>query len=134
MDPSSSWGFGGRGLVLGLLGLVAVAGAAVRACAEDAAAGAPGSEATRAGTAGMRIYRDPLTGRPTVPPPGARAVPPSPSFSTSAQGLLETPGPSPAGGVMLDLRGRFRNAMTLTRDADGKETTRCVPAKSSGKE
>lgn len=61
---------------------------------------------------GMRLYRDPVTGRIGAPPPGAvidqpalRAEEAEPS---SEQHLTEQLPPGPGGGVRLKLNGRFR--------------------------
>jgi hypothetical protein len=75
---------------------------------------------TPAGTAGMRIEIDPATGalRSTTV-----AAPAGPAVSTSARGLVEKP--SPRGGVMVDLQGRFRSTVTAHVGANGKVTTEC---------
>ena len=60
----------------------------------------------------MRIYRDPGTGELGDPPaeaPAQVSLPPADALSTSSEGLVETPSPVPGGGVMIDLRGRFRS-------------------------
>lgn len=48
------------------------------------------------------------------------------AVSTSSQGLVETPSPVPGGGVMVDLQGRFQNAMTMQIDEHGNVTAPCV--------
>ena len=53
------------------------------------------------------------------------AVPPVSASSTSHQGLIEQAAPD--GGVMVDLRGRFRSAATATVGADGKVHVDSVP-------
>jgi hypothetical protein len=72
----------------------------------------------------MRIYRDPQTGERGVPPagtPSARELESlGEAFSTSSQGLVETPSPVPGGGVKVDLHGRFRSPLVATHRADGK--------------
>src|SRR5262249_30566801 len=89
------------------------------ACAEDAPTGA----------AGMRVYRDPATGA-FVPPPAAPAPAATPAGSQplGARRLVEVPGPSPAGGVTVDLQGAFQSEVTATVDADGHVATRCADA------
>jgi hypothetical protein len=71
------------------------------------------------------INVDPQTGQRIPAPPGGVAIPASPAFSTSHQGLVEEP--APGGGVMIDLQGRFRSAVTATVGADGKSHLDCVP-------
>lgn len=57
------------------------------------------------------------------------------ALSTSGAGLVEKPGVTEAGGVMVGLNGRFRTALVLERQADGSTTTRCIsnlPSAASG--
>ena len=80
---------------------------------------------TPEGSAGMRVYRDPKTGRFEVPPAdasAAEALPPSPASSTSHEGLVETPSPVPGGGILIDLQGRFRSSLKATIDPNGHLT------------
>ncbi len=76
------------------------------------------------GSPGLRVYVDPVTGEFGAPPPWAarpdEALAPQAAYSTSHEGLVETPSPVPGGGVMVDLQGRFRNPVTLMLDADGR--------------
>src|SRR5262245_23879237 len=64
--------------------------------------------------AGMRVYRDPTTGRLATPPPSA--VPPANAEDGDDEPLVEEPGDTPAGGVSVDLKGRFRKATGVTTD------------------
>ncbi|HET6349857.1 MAG TPA: hypothetical protein VFH88_12305 [Candidatus Krumholzibacteria bacterium] len=49
--------------------------------------------------------------------------------STSAEGLVEVKSPVKGGGTMVNLQGRFQNAMTMTVDANGKVVSApCVPS------
>ena len=48
--------------------------------------------------------------------------------STSAESLTETPGQTPAGGVRLDLQGRFRSYTAATKDEEGRIKVHCLPA------
>lgn len=82
--------------------------------------------------AGMRVYRDPATGEFIAPPPDApdadRTVAPDAAaraLSTAPGALVEEPGTSPAGGVTLDLQGRFQSDESATIDATGAVRTRC---------
>jgi hypothetical protein len=45
------------------------------------------------------------------------------ALSTSSEGLVEEKSPVSGGGVMVDLQGRFQNAMTLEQDANGNITS-----------
>jgi hypothetical protein len=77
---------------------------------------------------GMKAYRDPVTGERVGPPPGA--LPPSapqPSaLSRSQVGLEAVPGQTAAGGIRVDLKGRFRSSLVATKQPDGRVSTRCV--------
>jgi hypothetical protein len=84
-------------------------------------AATPGAVA--GGAPGMTIYIDPTTGALlSEPAPGSVPLQLTPqlqnAFSTSHQGLVETP--APGGGVKVDLQGRFRSPLMATTDANGK--------------
>lgn len=73
----------------------------------------------------MRVYVDPNTGEILQPPAGAPANETIESqeeeaFSTSSEGLVETPSPVPGGGVILDLQGRFQSPLVATQRPDGQ--------------
>ncbi len=78
---------------------------------------------TPEGAAAMRVYSDPQTGKFEVPT-GGPSVEEIESlgraFSTSSQGLVETPSPVQGGGVKIDLQGRFRSPLVATQGANGK--------------
>lgn len=80
---------------------------------------------------GMRMYIDPQTGKPAVPPPSAQAVPsrvaPAGLIRQTAPGLIEEPVTAPPGGMKVDLRGRYRTAVTRRSDAPAA-THECVPS------
>ena len=83
----------------------------------------PASPVAPRGSAGMRAFVDPQTGELTGPPTGRPpevAPPPQAPLSTSDEGLAEVDVPRPGRGVMVDLRGRFRSALTATVGPDGK--------------
>ena len=83
--------------------------------------GDPQGTADQQGASGFRAYVDPETGELIEPPDDAPVEePPAAAFSTSHEGLVETPSPVPGGGVMVDLKGRFRSPLTATVGADGK--------------
>ena len=49
--------------------------------------------------------------------------------STSSEGLVIEKSTVPGGGIMVNLQGRFQNAMVMTIDANGNATTSiCEPA------
>jgi len=79
---------------------------------------------TGEGATAIRVYRDPATGKIGEPPAGAppAEVPPPlrDALTTSSEGLVETTSPTPGGGVIVDLKGRFLTPLIVTRDADGK--------------
>jgi hypothetical protein len=76
------------------------------------------------GASGILIHIDPQTGALVSEPPRG-TVPPAltaverNAFSTSDQGLVETPNSVPHGGVTLDLQGRFRSPLFATIDDAG---------------
>ncbi len=79
---------------------------------------------------GLKTYRDPVTGERRSPP---RAIPLEAldarqrnAFSRSDAGLVEEPGPTVAGGVHVDLQGRFRSAVVVTKQPDGSFVTECL--------
>ena len=76
-------------------------------------------------TPGMRVYRDPVTGKFGPPPPGA--VTPPAERAGEEEPLVEEPGTTPAGGVTVDLKGRFRSTTKATLDPTGKVRTPCDP-------
>ena len=85
--------------------------------------------------AGMRVFRDPATGAFTAPPTttgtadalSAVDATRARALETAPSELVEEPGTSPAGGVTLDLRGRFQSDQSATVDANGALHTRCHP-------
>jgi hypothetical protein len=88
--------------------------------------------------AAIRVYTDPETGKITKPPADAPPAELSPklkeAFSTSSKGLVETQSPTPGGGVMIDLKGRFRSPLTATRDSEGKLSIQHVPPEQAPEE
>ena len=110
-------------------------------CAVSASAGATvtnrdggPSAGAEQGSAGHRVYIDPATGRPGVPPddfqPQRRRVPRA-GRGTATPELVEIRRPEPGAGVMIDLQGRFRSSLNATAGADGKikiQHAPCDPA------
>ena len=90
----------------------------------------PSSPAIPGAAAGIRVYRDPKTGKFGVPPTGSAARRLSPplqsALSRSDEDLEEVYSDTPAGGVVVDLRGRFLAPVVATLDADGKVSVRCL--------
>jgi hypothetical protein len=84
------------------------------------------SASARAAAGGMKIHIDPQTGALTKDAAPTAPLSLSPAeqnaFSTSHQGLVETPSPVPGGGVMIDLQGRFQHPLSATIDDAGKLT------------
>jgi hypothetical protein len=80
---------------------------------------------------GLRAYLDPETGRLVSKPPdveegGALSMPVDglEQFSTSHQGLVSEM--TPDGGIMVDLRGRFRQGTLATIDESGEVRVRRI--------
>jgi hypothetical protein len=84
------------------------------------------------GTADMRIYINPATGKIEAPPPNMTFPALSQSgqnaMSTSHDGLEEEPSAVPGGGFKLDLKGRFRSPLITTKDSTGKLTLKHLHA------
>lgn len=76
----------------------------------------------------MRVYRDPVTGEFTSPPP--EALPPG-VLPSEREVISIEPAPEmqetavEGGGMKLDLQGRFRSYMSVTKDAEGNATVQC---------
>lgn len=82
---------------------------------------------------GMTVYKDPETGR-LLPLPADElqkllSQDLRNAISTSHEGLIEKE--TPGGGVMIDLRGRFRNMTWATKGPDGKVVTHCDSGESA---
>jgi hypothetical protein len=97
----------------------------------SASAGTPPSasqDVLPAGVGGMKAYRDPVTGERVGPPPGPvpPSVPQPSALSRSQVGLEVVPTGTAAGGVRVDLQGRFRSSLVATKRPDGTVSTRCV--------
>lgn len=88
----------------------------------------PTPQATEA--AGLRVYIDPETGRFVPEPPAGAAVETdvatAEAVSTRSVDLVEQPSPVPGGGMMLDLEGRFQNAIEMSVDASGALSSDCA--------
>ena len=74
----------------------------------------------------QRAYIDPETGEFVSPPehetPAAsQSIQPS-AFSIHAETMEEESSPVPGGGVMIDLKGRFKSPVRATIEASGKTT------------
>jgi hypothetical protein len=76
---------------------------------------------------GMRVYRDPQTGRLGPPPPDLAPI----GLTTAEQRMLSRsdqglrPRTLPGGGVAVDLQGRYRNMAVATVGADGQAAVNC---------
>jgi hypothetical protein len=114
------------------VGLILIVCAAVCAAfvGTHRGAGQGDAAATSVAAPGYRIYIDAATGGIVSEPNGTAPVVLDPgvqnALSTSAEGLVETPSPVPGGGVMVELDGRFQNAMMATVDGGGEMTAPCV--------
>ena len=122
-SPNRAWPGGRRSLFRFLLCAAVVAVVPAFADAADVAAPAVAQPPPQA--AGMRAYIDPHTGEFAEPPPGASSGAGGAAFSKSSEQLREVPGTTPAGGVKVDVRGRFLSTFTATVDAAGKPAVGC---------
>ncbi len=84
------------------------------------------------GSAGMRVRIDPDTGQfknPSADAPPTKLPPAhANAFSTSSRGLSQQPSPTPGGGVMVDVQGRFLSPLTATLSPEGKLTIQHLPS------
>jgi len=131
------------------VGLLLAAGFTTRARGDESPPAGPKPEEARPATTalppsppGLKALLDPATGkftdpqhRPVSAAPSASATSAASSaagspanLATSHEGLVAVRGTSRAGGVRVDLKGRFQSAVVATVDPDGKVTTACVAA------
>ncbi len=98
------------------------------AYAQSQAPCAPGSGAGGSGSGSaaeeLRIYIDPATGKPGVPraaqqQQGSQPAAVDAAVSTSHEGLRMRPGTTRAGGVILDLGGRFQDDLRIQQGPQG---------------
>jgi len=80
------------------------------------------------GSAGQVAHIDPKTGKfvaaPTAPQPEAGIMERA-ATQMSFEGLEEVQSPVPGGGVIVDLKGRFRIPLVATVDENGQVTVDC---------
>jgi hypothetical protein len=125
--------------VTGLLCVATVLTLAMPALADDAAPAAEPRQgaatqvevaepAPPVAAAGLVAYIDPVTGghtsNPTDEQRAAMAAALANTLSRSQEGLVEVV--LPDGSVMVDLQGRFQNAVVVRRGPDGTLTYGCV--------
>lgn len=74
--------------------------------------------------AGIVVHIDPTTGEflPEPPATGVAQPPATEAAKAPFPELYEVASPTPGGGVMIDLKGRFRTPLVATIDAEGKVT------------
>jgi hypothetical protein len=79
----------------------------------------------------LTAFKEPQSGRFVAPREGALTKPGQlllRRLDRSQAGLVEERGETAAGGVRLDLRGRFASALVARRDASGHLTLECTSA------
>ena len=108
--------------------------AAARTDPDEACPSAPATTALPPSAPGFKAVLDPATGRFAEPrtkvSSAALSAAGSPAnLATSHVGLVAVRGTSRAGGVRVDLKGRFQSAVVATVGPDGKVSTECVAAK-----
>ena len=83
---------------------------------------------TPAAAQGLRVYRDPKTGRLGSPPPGVQP----PGLSVAEQHMLNRSDQGlqsrtlPGGGVAVDLQGRYRSMAVATVGNEDPAAVNCV--------
>jgi hypothetical protein len=89
---------------------------------------APGGTTFPAFSAGQILNLDP-TGKVSPAQQAAEIqIQLGEAASQSSEGLVEEKSPVKNGGVMVNLQGRFQNAMTMSIDAAGNTIAPCLPA------
>jgi hypothetical protein len=78
------------------------------------------------GAAGQVISVDPATGKLRAPQAADLVEILGNAVSTSDEGLTVEKSPVAGGGMMVNLQGRFQNALTATVDANGNVQAPCV--------
>lgn len=76
----------------------------------------------------LKVHVDPKTGRFTAPPPATQAGARGPApmdLNTSHEGLVEEPSPTPGGGFMVNLQGRFQSRAMVEVGTNGALMPRC---------
>ena len=114
-----------------LAAVVAIATENQRDDAKQPSVSAVSAEAVRApGIAGLKTYRDQVTGERRSPAPGLVVPALTPTErnarSRSYEGLVQVQGATPEDGVMVDLRGRFRSSVVSVRQPDGSYAMKCL--------
>jgi hypothetical protein len=106
----------------------AIAASAILVLVGKAPNAAGGERAPAAGqSAGMTVHIDPATGK-FLSAPARQPVPQVPAASArQSTDLPVVAGDTPAGGITVDLAGRFRQVMTATKRPDGSITIDCSP-------
>ncbi len=98
-------------------------------------AGAGEGQGTTGRAAGMMVHIDPATGaflaEPPPPQPGAPA--PRSALPAPAADLPVVAGDTPAGGITINLGGRFQQVMTAEKRPDGSIAVDCAPGKPAQK-
>jgi len=82
------------------------------------------------GSAALKAYKDPVTGKFGGPTAGTRIVLPSAARNnrkSTVSVMKEVPGPVTGGGIMVNLKGQFRKNLMATKDAKGNITTMHAP-------
>jgi len=119
-------------LALGLCWATAPAAAeeATPSQTKDATAPAPKADAP-ASAKGQMVYLDENGNRIAPPPGAAKAV--VPSTNRSSQGLVQAQSSVPGGGVIVDLKGRFRSYVIATKNPDGTISMTCTQGEGAPK-
>lgn len=96
--------------------------------ASEAAASEAGSpQAPTVATQGLRVYRDPATGKLGPAPAGEELVFGEALETISSQSSVGLEARTlDTGAVAMDLQGRFMSVSVMTMDAEGQKSIRCL--------
>jgi len=116
-----------------------VAGITLQSCSNPSTdSGQTSSQANGVTTSpGLKAYKDPVTGKFGPPPAGVQSSLPASALSNQKSAvsvMKEVPSPVIGGGMMIDLKGRFRKDLMATKDANGKITITHAPGAAGSSE
>jgi len=102
-----------------------LAGATLQSCSNPSTDTGQTSSQTSGVTTrpGLKAYKDPVTGKFGPPPAGVQSSLSSAAVKnrrSTTSVMKEVPSPVTGGGMMMDLKGRFRKSLMATKDAEGR--------------
>jgi len=130
----------GRETFLNLVTIAAffLAGTTLQSCSNPSTNTGQTSQTNGVTTSpGLKAYKDPVTGKFGPPPAGVQSSLPASALNNQKSAvsvMKEVPSPVIGGGMMIDLKGRFRKDLMATKDANGKITITHAPGTAGSSE